>query len=613
VIRIRLEATQTEFSPPAGSGLCTIGRDAAANLRVDDAHVSAIHGQLVKVDGRWCYQDLGSTNGSAVERAGRLMSLAGPGQAPMPLQPGDRILVGSQEDPVGLVVTACEGAEVTTAQATLLAEVRLAPAAELADRLQAAGRGLGPLVALADALASSPDRAASLAAFAACAEEILSEADLVAVLEPDPSGVARALHLAAGRGPLDSPLLDEATLSDAVSVVQLPGRPTPAILAPVRAGSGRVLFALAQARRAEPAEADRDGLALSASLLGQRLAQLDLITQIETARAQLAVKNRYLRERAEQARPAELIGDGPAMRALKKDIAAVAVSDASVLITGPSGAGKELVAREIHRRSLRHAEIFAAVNCGALAEGLLESELFGHRKGAFTGAHRDREGLFEVAHGGTLFLDEIGEMSAGLQVKLLRVLETGELTPLGDTRPRRVDVRLLCATHRDLQTEVGAGRFREDLFYRVHVFPVRVPSLAERTEDIPVLARHLIDRLAARDGVAPARLSAEAVTVLTSRSWPGNVRQLANVLQRAMLLAAGGGCIEPAHLGDDDPLAKAAQAAGSGTLKDQLTRVERSLVQQCLAGCDGNRTRTARALGITRQALLAKLKKLGIT
>ena len=617
MIRIRVQGRSLQFDPVEQPGPIPIGRDTDAGLAIDDPHVSARHGQLIHVNGRWCYQDLGSTNGSAVERSGRRSVVAGPAAAPWALEPGDRLLLGSDNDPVAIEVESLDADETAAAVAgvTVLAASRLDSGGQLAERLQAGGRSLAPWLALADALAAAEDEPSACSALERLAPQLCGGIEIEGVVEPTAgAGRYRWRSDAAGAAAGPLPVLDERVTSDALTELAIDGRQRPVLLAPLPVAPARLAFILAQPTSGPAATADRDGLALAAHLLSQRLGQLALVAELRAAQQQLAAKNRYLRERSERQTSDELIGAGSAMRQLHQDIAAVAVSDATVLISGPSGAGKELVARAIHRRSLRHGELLAAVNCGALAEGLLESELFGHRKGAFTGAHRDREGLFEVAHGGSLLLDEIGEMSPALQVKLLRVIETGEVTPVGATRTRRVDVRLICATHRDLQAEVAAGRFREDLFYRIHVFPIRVPPLAERLEDLPALARHLLARLALHNRMPAPALSDEALRALAARPWPGNVRQLANVLQRAMLLAAEGGCIAAEHVGaDEEPLARTISGPQGGPLKKRLAELERLLVAQCLERCAHNRTRAAAELGISRQALLAKLKKLGLT
>ena len=586
----------------------TIGRAESATLTIEDPHISGLHAQVVLRDGRWCFQDLGSTNGSAIERQGTLTPLTGADLAPITLAAGDRIVLGSGTDPVELEVLLSEAAASPVA-ATVLAETQVAPAGELAHRLANSGRPLTAWLDLADGLAKAGSQTDAFEAFGHWATTGLQASAITAIVDQ-----ADEVHWwAAGAEAKSLPKLSTSASTSHVCVLEVAGLDTVALVAPVPVATGQILFAVGCAPNQPAASTDEDGLALAASLLTQRLRQLKLVDDLTMARAQLAAKNRYLREKADRRSSGRLIGDSPAMQTLHKNIAAVALSDATVLISGPSGSGKELVAREVHRRSLRHAELFAAVNCGALAEGLLESELFGHRKGAFTGAHRDREGLFEVAHSGSLFLDEIGEMSASLQVKLLRVLETGEVTAVGDTRVRRLDVRVICATHRDLTQEVAAGRFREDLFYRLHVFPIQVPALADRVTDIPALVKHFVRVLAGECGLAVPTISPEALAGLVQLPWPGNVRQLMNWVQRALLLSSEQGRIEAEHLGSVVPLAGPSQAsAQTGSLKEQLATVERKLVSDCLARHAGNRTRSAAELGITRQALLAKLKKLDL-
>ena len=233
----------------------------------------------------------------------------------------------------------------------------------------------------------------------------------------------------------------------------------------------------------------------------------------------------------------EVVGNEEAFRDVLDIVGAVAETDATILITGESGTGKEVVARTIHRASKRARGPFVAVNCGAIPEALLESELFGHKKGSFTGAVADRRGLFQAAHGGTLFLDEIGDMPLPLQVKLLRVLQEGEVRPVGSTQPMPVDVRVISATHRDLESQREQGHFREDLYYRLNVVSLKLPSLAERREDIPLLAVHILRRLAERYRKPPLSLAPDAMALLVAAPWPGNVRQLLNLLEQAVALA----------------------------------------------------------------------------
>ena len=289
---------------------------------------------------------------------------------------------------------------------------------------------------------------------------------------------------------------------------------------------------------------------------------------------------------------------------------------ATVLLTGESGTGKEILARAIHQQSGRQQAAFVAVNCGAIPEPLLESELFGHVKGAFTGANRSRRGLFVEADGGTLFLDEIGELPASLQVKLLRVLQEEEVRPVGESKPRSVDVRVLAATSRDLEREVREGRFREDLFYRLDVVRIHVPPLRERREDIPLLVDHFVEHFAASLGKDVRTVSDAALSRLCAHRWPGNVRELENVIERAMILAdadtLGVETLPPAIADPPDPAGAAEVSAGGFALKAARARFEAEWIRKALAATDGNRTHAARLLEISHRALLYKIKEYGI-
>ena len=315
---------------------------------------------------------------------------------------------------------------------------------------------------------------------------------------------------------------------------------------------------------------------------------------------------------------AELRGDGEIAgrsAALRDAIALarrVARHPSTVLVTGESGTGKEVIARLIHRSSPRQAAPFIAVNCGAIPEALLESELFGHARGAFTGATAERIGLFEEASGGTLFLDEIGELPVLLQVKLLRALQEGEVRRVGDNVARPVDVRIIAATARELEAEVSAGRFRADLFYRLNVVRLQLPPLRERGDDVIDLARHFIARFNERLGLAVEGLSPGASRALMTHSWPGNVRELENAIERAMVLTDGK-LIEAAHL------PAASGPAGNGgaqsldlSIKRQTEELERALIVQALERTAGNRTRAAQLLELSHRALLYKIRDYGL-
>ena len=309
-----------------------------------------------------------------------------------------------------------------------------------------------------------------------------------------------------------------------------------------------------------------------------------------------------------------LVGDSETFRRTMEVVATVAASRATVLLQGESGTGKELFARAIHDQSPRADEPFITVNCAALPEGLVESALFGHEKGAFTGATVRSAGAFERAHGGTLLLDEISEMRLDLQAKLLRVLQEQEFERVGGNQPIQVDVRVIATTNRDLKAEVEGGRFRSDLYYRLNVLPIRAPTLRERLEDIPRLVQHFVVRAAELQGGAPPTIAPETLEVLQRYPWPGNVRELANAVERAVILCRGS-VLQP---GDFDQQIRDAAShpprpaivpdlAGTQTVDYNLDAIERMAIERALAATGGNRTRAARLLGISERTLRNKL------
>jgi DNA-binding NtrC family response regulator len=313
----------------------------------------------------------------------------------------------------------------------------------------------------------------------------------------------------------------------------------------------------------------------------------------------------------------DIVGKTPVMLEVYKLVARVAASTATVLVHGESGTGKELVARAIHMHSPRAGTAFVPVNCTALTESLLESELFGHAKGAFTGAIATKRGLFEMANGGTLFLDEIGDMGPKMQAQLLRTLQDGEVRPVGGAESIRVDVRLVCATNKDLDEEVKAGRFREDLYFRINVVTVRLPPLRERREDVPTLVAHFLNKLALRERRAPTAMSPEALKLLTGYAWPGNVRELENAIERAVAVAKGN-VILPSDLppevgGGPEPGAGAESGGLLGEVGNRptLAEVERRYIQLVLSEVGGNKKKAAEKLGIDRRTLYRALERGG--
>jgi DNA-binding NtrC family response regulator len=362
----------------------------------------------------------------------------------------------------------------------------------------------------------------------------------------------------------------------------------------------------------------------AADFLGKPFAPDQVLLAVDRAleKSALQRENQQLKSALDdRLRLDNVIGTDPRMQAVFKTVQAVADTRTTVLVTGESGTGKTLLARALHQLSDRKAGPFVEVNCGALPESLLESELFGHVKGAFTGAVRDKIGKFEAAAGGTIFLDEIGTSSLAFQIKLLRVLQDRVIERVGDTATLPVDVRIVLATNKDLEQAVTDGEFREDLFYRINVVSVEMPPLRERRADVQALAEHFLRRFAAEHGRDAARFSDSAVAALSRAAWPGNVRQLENVVERAVVLSQGG-VIDRADLpaalsaGAEAPQpVTGADAAPDGPplpLKQAMLGPEKRVIEQALAWCDGNRERAAVVLGINRSTLFHKLKKLGI-
>jgi two-component system, NtrC family, response regulator HydG len=343
-----------------------------------------------------------------------------------------------------------------------------------------------------------------------------------------------------------------------------------------------------------------------------------LVDSVEMALKRVRARGAEHPEKAGRESVGALLGDSPRMRELREMIAQVGPTTATVLVTGESGTGKELVARRLHRQGPRKDAPFIALNCGAVPENLIESELYGFEKGAFTGATSARMGLFEAAHGGSLLLDEIGDMPVPLQASLLRSLQEGEVRRLGSTLPKKVDVRLIAATHRNLADRVSEGRFRQDLLYRLEVITIVVPPLRERVEDIPALAAHFVASAAARHAKTVGQISEETLECLRQHAWPGNVRELSNVIERAVVFAQG----DRLELQDLPP--HLAQLAGRPSSRDasapttiavplgvSLREVEELLIRKTLEATDGDKNMTAKLLGINSRTIYRKLDRRG--
>ena len=386
------------------------------------------------------------------------------------------------------------------------------------------------------------------------------------------------------------------------------GRDVSFICVPIKIGNQSIGALSIDRPPAPPQELDESVrfLSIMASLVAQAVKIRQSV--MEEKRALQEENTRLQEELRERFRPTNIIGNSRAMQDVFDMIAQVSRSDATVLIRGESGTGKELVAHAIHYNSTRAEKAFVKVNCAALPETVIESELFGHEKGAFTGAVQSRKGRFEIAHGGTIFLDEIGDLSPSTQIKLLRVLQEREFERVGGNETRRVNVRIITATNRNLEEAIERKEFREDLYYRLNVFPVHIPPLRDRKSDILLLSDYFVEKYAEQNHVAVRRISTPAIDLLMSYHWPGNVRELENCIERAVLLSVDE-VIHSHHLPPSLQSAESTNTTFRGTLDESLDNLERELLLEALKQTRGNMAKAARALGITERIMGLRVKK----
>ncbi|MCB1152276.1 sigma-54-dependent Fis family transcriptional regulator [bacterium] len=354
----------------------------------------------------------------------------------------------------------------------------------------------------------------------------------------------------------------------------------------------------------------------SQDVLRLKISQALEFSQLARSKELLEEENRYLREdRDREYAIDQMIGESDALKDILKTVEKVAKGDSTVYIHGESGVGKELIARAVHEQSHRKGGPFITVNCSALAEGVMESELFGHEKGSFTGAVRKKLGRFELADKGTLFLDEIGDISPLIQLKLLRVLQEREFERVGGQSTIHVDVRIICATNKDLKEEVAKGNFREDLFYRLHIVPINVPPLRERREDIPLLADHFLGKLTSRTRQEITKIAPDAIKALSEYHWPGNIRELENVIEQSMVLCEGATIDKddlPSFITNEQAVPNLRTQLGKRPLNEILEDLERSLIKEAYERSGRVKTETAKLLGIKTSALYYKLEKYGL-
>ena len=626
----------------AGGGVTTIGRSPASTVVVSDFHLSGDHAQITRVGEHYVYRDLRSTNGSAIERAGKRLPVDATSRWELALVDGDVLLLGNHHDPVRIAVRIGDDAEDTQ---------------DLGDRL-IASRSIMNLPAVADQLERDPGEALRvykalqplgarlepgevIEAVITATFQLLPRATHVAILLRSDSdkdrfalavsrernkGEARAAGadpVRASRTVLRRVLADRAAVltanaQEALSSESILGGQILSILA-IPLWRGDDIIGLIQSdNRASAGMFSETDLEVGLLLAAQASLAIDnatLVQRLRVAEERARGENVYLRRKEQKIQFDNIIGDSPAMKAVFAQLERVVDTRATVCIGGETGTGKELIASAVHHQSQRRDKMFVAQNCAALPENLLESELFGHKRGAFTSADSDKKGLFEIADGGTLFLDEMGEMPLTLQAKLLRVLQEGTIRPVGATAEKQVDVRIICATNRDLAVEVEKGRFRQDLYYRLMVFPILLPPLRDRREDVPALAAHFLKRYADEYRVELPGFTQDALDALASYNWPGNIRELENEIQRLVIQAEQGHWIEPTDL---SPRLRKIEgtvtriAPQKGTLKEMMDQVERWLITEALRDHGGNKTKTAVTLGITREGLHKKLAKFGV-
>lgn len=383
------------------------------------------------------------------------------------------------------------------------------------------------------------------------------------------------------------------------------------ICVPIKIGN-EVIGSLSADRLFEEGVSFEEDVRLLSIIASMIAGAVRLRRSAQEERHRLLEENKRLQlELEERFRPSNIVGNSKGMRIVYDLIAQVSGSDTTVLVLGESGTGKELIAHAIHYNSLRSSRPLIKVNCGALPESVVESELFGHEKGAFTGAIATRKGRFELAHGGTIFLDEVGDLSPITQIRLLRVIQEKEFERVGGSQTIRADVRIVTATNRDLEDLVTDGKFRQDLYYRLNVFPIHIPPLRERKTDIPLLADFFVERYSRANHKSIRRISTPAIDMLMSYHWPGNVRELENCIERAVLLSREH-VIHAHHL---PPTLQTAEASGTthvGTLNATLENVERDLIHDALKASRGNRAKAARALGISERIMGLRVKHYGI-
>ena len=662
---IRLEVTRgesvgTTLEPT--TDVVRIGRAEGNDLVVPDTHVSSEHAKIVFAGERYVVVDQRSTNGTAILRRGERIPVDDTHNREAPLENGDVIELGSKDRIVHLTVTlkddhddarvfALKKIEDLVPQALIVekddnrlrtlydAQKRIGSAPDLAEVLVAICESSFTLVPLAThvtiVLRDDDNEEAAKAGGPSSSQDRTSDRRNAAGYVPVMTRVRNQEAPSSSPIPITRSVFRKViTERAAVVAADAPsevGQSESLMGAQIRSTLGIPLWrgdeilGVIQVDNRESGvltSADLEIMAVLAHNASLAVANARLVKRLRAAEERLKKENTFLKSKEQERRGGtragggpEIIGQSAPMKALLQQLEKVVNTRVTVLIEGETGVGKELIAASVHYRSNRRDRLFVGQNCAAMPETLLESELFGHKKGSFTGAHEDKKGLFEIADGGTLFLDEVTEMPVSLQSKLLRVLQEGEVRPIGATAEKKVNVRIVTATNRNLEKEVAEGRFREDLYYRLKVFPLRVPPLRERREDIPLIAEHFLHRFSTEFGKPSGGFSQQTMELLQSYDWPGNVRELQNEVQRLCIQVDAGGFVTPDMLSP-----RVRQVEGmiervrptKGTLKEMMDQVERWLLIEALREHSNNKTAAAKNLGITREGLHKKLRSFGL-
>jgi transcriptional regulator with GAF, ATPase, and Fis domain len=641
VIRLEVRAGNARGAAfDRASETVQLGSAAGNDIVLVGPTIEGQHAKLLAASTGVILEDLGTVAGTSRIRQGERTAADEANKFRLTLQEGDLIELGSGEEATVLAVVSITDDSDTTSKVMALRSQEDAQSQsrhldpDKIARIYALQRKIGAAVGLDEVLSEVADAALHLTPLATHvtlvlrdeSEEKLSEAFVPVLTRVRKSGaLAASGPVPVARSVFRKVAKERASVLAADAPRDVGGSDS-LVGASIRSTIGVPLFTgdtlvgvLQVDNRDAPgmlSAQDVDTLTLLSASASFAVANARLIERLRIAEDRLQKENSYLKTR-EQKRSGgrDIIGKSQPMVQLLSHVDKVAATKVSVLVEGETGTGKELIASAIHYRSKRTDKLFVVQNCAALPENLLESELFGHKKGSFTGATEDKKGLFELADGGTLFLDEVGEMALSLQAKLLRALQEGEVRPVGASHVRHVDVRIVAATNRNLEEEVKKGRFREDLFYRLRVFPLRSPPLRERRDDIAALATHFLATYSREMGKSTSGLAQQTVEMLMAYDWPGNVRELQNEVQRLVIQVDEEGIVTPDLLSPH--VRKVEGALGragvtKGTLKDMMDGVEKFLLLESLREHGNNKTNAAKTLGITREGLHKKLRQFGI-